>query len=71
MNIISTIIVAEGKRARRSHKDFLLPLPKDFIYRPWARSRQYGSNIVTRESREFCLLVYSGRKEVGLVAVLK
>lgn len=51
-NIISVIIVAQGKRVGRSHKDFPLPLSKDFMYRPWARSRQYGLNIVAREYGE-------------------
>lgn len=59
------------KRVGRSHKDFPVPLPKDFLYRPQAKARQYGSNIVTRESGECYLLMHSGAKEVGTVAVIK
>lgn len=70
-NKISVIIVAEEKRVGRSHKDFPVPLPKDFLYRQRARTRQYGSNIVTRESGEPYLLMHSGAKEVGTVAVIK
>lgn len=70
-NKISVIIVAEEKRVGRLHKDFPVPLPKDFLYRPQARARQYGWNIVTRESGDSYLLMHSGAKEVGTVALIK
>lgn len=70
-NKISGIIVAEEKRAGRSHKDFPVPLRRDFLYRPRARARQYDSDIVTRESGESYLLMHSGAKGLGTVAVIK